>query len=152
MMIATFSIWNNRVAPVFDVARQLLIVEADSGHEIKKTLHSLPVDGIEKVDWLTAAGIEVFVCGAISRFLEDMLESRGIQILPFIAGDTEEIVRCWLKGNLTGNVAYAMPGCRRRRCMIGSGPEKEPASMHRRRCFHAGAGVTRSTKQSSGIR
>ena len=121
MMIAAFSTWNNRVAPVLDVARQVLIVEADDGHQVREMLHNLPDDGIEKVDWLAAAGIEVLVCGAISRFLEDRLISLGIRVLPFIAGETEEVKRCWLSGHLHAKV-FAMPGCRRkRRCDIDPG-------------------------------
>ena len=35
-MKVAFSVWNNRIAPVFDTARDFLIVEVTDGHVVSK--------------------------------------------------------------------------------------------------------------------
>jgi hypothetical protein len=35
-MKAAFTVWNNRIAPVFDVARQIRVVEAECGRVIRE--------------------------------------------------------------------------------------------------------------------
>jgi predicted Fe-Mo cluster-binding NifX family protein len=113
MRRAGFSIWNDRIAPVFDVARQIYVVEAESGiirNEIQEDLPSeLP---IQKAVRLAELNIGTLVCGAISRPLYDMIASYGIRVIPFVAGDLREVMDAWLSGRLVEN-RFTMPGCRR---------------------------------------
>jgi len=110
-MKAAFAYWEKRVAPVFDTARQIHLVEVEFGrvvNEIDETLHEdFPV---QKTLRLLELGVQVLVCGAISRDYHVIIASYGIQIFPFVAGDLDEVIRAWLEGNL-GNYAFTMPGC-----------------------------------------
>lgn len=110
-MIAAFPIWNDRIAPVFDVAGLLLLLETSSGVVLNRRevplARALPM---EKAMDLQQLGVEELVCGAISRPMEIALTSRGIRVIPFVAGDLAGVVRAWLAGTLPCD-AFAMPGC-----------------------------------------
>ncbi|RJP73976.1 MAG: hypothetical protein C4524_13735 [Candidatus Zixiibacteriota bacterium] len=111
MMRAAFAVWNERIAPVFDVARQVRIVEAESGSVIREQNEKLPNEATEaRAARLAGQGVEVLVCGAISRPLERLISAHGIRVIPFVAGDLAEVVRAWLQGALERD-AFAMPGC-----------------------------------------
>jgi predicted Fe-Mo cluster-binding NifX family protein len=114
-MKAAFSCWDNRIAPVFDTARLLWIVEVDSREIIRETEESLPYS-----EWTHTAlhiaemGVGVLVCGAISGPLHHLIEAYGIRVIPFVAGDLREVIRAWTSNNLDRSL-FAMPGCGLRR-------------------------------------
>jgi predicted Fe-Mo cluster-binding NifX family protein len=58
----------------------------------------------------------VLICGAISRPLEAMLLSAGVEVIPQTCGPVEEVLKAFMSGKLTEK-AFLMPGCcgRRRR-------------------------------------
>jgi hypothetical protein len=113
-MKAAFASWNNRIAPVFDVTRQVRVVESQSGIPVGAA-QEVELDGLPLTRALRLAelGVGTLVCGAISRPLRDLVASQGIQVIPFVAGELDEVVRAWLGGGLAGD-AFAMPGCCRR--------------------------------------
>ena len=118
MTRAAFAVWNDRIAPVFDVTRQIRLVEAESGRIVSESLEQLPDDdGSSKALRLTELGVETLVCGAISRSMQVMVAAYGIRTVPFVAGDLREIVKAWLSGELEKRI-FAMPGC----CGIDRGP------------------------------
>lgn len=121
-MKAAFPYWIGRVAPVFDTARQIRVVEAESG-EIVDTVHETLHEDVlvQKALRLAEMGVSVLVCGAISIPLHEMVVSYGIKVFPFVAGDLDDVVQAWLDGNLERD-AFAMPGCcgRGLRCKVHS--------------------------------
>jgi len=50
------------------------------------------------------------VCGAISRPLQCLVASCGITVIPFVAGDLQEVIQAWLDGRIEDEL-FAMPGC-----------------------------------------
>ncbi|MCK9274847.1 MAG: hypothetical protein M0P57_07140 [Syntrophales bacterium] len=143
-MKAAFAQWENRIAPVFDVAHRFYIIEIDSGQVIweayEELLYDLPV---RKVSRLVELGIEVLVCGAISRPLHEMVRACGIQVIPFVAGDLVQVMRAWLSDRLDGDV-FAMPGCmgrgRRGRLRMNGTFLEEKGMMRGRQGRKMGAG------------
>ena len=122
-MKAAFTTWRNRIAPVFDVAREVVLVEADRNVQIGSTLMSLPEGAVEpKVKQLCQQGVSILVCGAISRCAHELVKAEKIEVFSFVAGDTDRVVQAWLEGRLS-QADFAMPGCahRRRRCRYRGG-------------------------------
>jgi len=110
-MKAAFAVWDNRIAPVFDVARQIHLVEGESGHIRGETEETLPEDmPTGKALRLVELGVGALVCGAISRPMQAMVVAYGIRVFPFVAGDLREVIQAWLTGNL-GRDTFSMPGC-----------------------------------------
>jgi hypothetical protein len=114
LMKTAFPYWRHRIAPVFDTARQILVVSSDTGMTTGTTRVTL-ADGHPTVKLLRLVELQVdsLVCGALSSQVCQMAAFYGITVVPFIAGDLDAIVRLWVAGKLAGD-ANAMPGCRRR--------------------------------------
>jgi predicted Fe-Mo cluster-binding NifX family protein len=111
-----FAQWDNRIAPVFDSARQIHTVEVESGEVVAEALEHLPSDlPAHKALRLAELGISTVICGAISRTLYEQIRAYGIQVVPFVTGELHSVVGAWLKGELKRDI-YAMPGCWGRGC------------------------------------
>lgn len=111
-MRTAFACWDNRIAPVFDTAQQLHVLDAESGKVVRETQETLCENlPVQKVLRLVDLGISILVCGAISRPMHGLICAYGIQVIPFVAGDLREVRRAWLSGNLNRET-FAMPGCR----------------------------------------
>jgi predicted Fe-Mo cluster-binding NifX family protein len=110
-MITAFPFWNDRIAPVFDVAGQIHLVESDGGvscAERQILLHQdLPS---ERTLHMVRLGVSELVCGAISRPMEVALVAQGIHVIPFVSGELREVIQAWLDGTLHQE-RFAMPGC-----------------------------------------
>lgn len=103
--------WNGRISPVFDVARQVLILEIEAGRAISQHEEDLPGTDLQlQVIRLEALGVQALICGALSQAMEQALASAGIRVMPFTAGAIEEVLAAWLGGSLP-NPALRMPGC-----------------------------------------
>jgi predicted Fe-Mo cluster-binding NifX family protein len=120
-MKTAFAYWENRIAPVFDIARQIHVVETESGRIIAEAREDISNDlPAGKVTCIVDLGINILVCGAISRQLQVMITASGIRIISFVTGDLRKIINAWLDGKLEGG-GFAMPGCCRR---YAAPPEK----------------------------
>lgn len=116
-MKTAFSTWGQRIAPVFDTARQIHLVETSGDRVTSQSAHTLPSSRQEEVvAWLTRHAIDALVCGAVSRPLQERLTSAGIRLMPFVAGELPSVIRAWTDGTLHG-AAFTMPGCCGRRRM-----------------------------------
>jgi len=114
MLKVAFACLDERIAPVFDTALQVRVLEVESGRIISEKREMLPPDLLlKKTHRLNELGIQAIICGAISRPLNAMIAANGIQVIPFVAGDLHAVIQAWLKGGLNGK-AFAMPGCCRR--------------------------------------
>lgn len=113
-MKAAFTVWNNRIAPLFDVARWIHVVQSDQGRIVGQSRVSfenkMPA---HKARQLAEMGVETLVCGAISRSMQSMLSAYGIQLVGFINGDLQVVINAWQCGELNRD-ALRMPGCRGR--------------------------------------
>ncbi len=138
-MKAAFSIWDSRIAPVFDVARQVCLVETGPGGVVQKSQEQLTGDApVQKVLRLMELGAGTLVCGAISRPVLEMFSGYGIRVFPFVAGELQTVIDAWLRGALGGD-RLAMPGCRGRargwmragrgpfHATVPAGPTRRPA-------------------------
>ena len=123
-MKTAFSIWEDRIAPVFDTADQMLVVELEDARLVSQTRETLPAgDPLRKVARIVEMGIGTLVCGAVSRELQGRLAAGGIRFIPFVAGELQAVVAAWRGGRLP-SPAFTMPGCgcgRRARCGRGGG-------------------------------
>jgi|GEM_PF-380288 len=121
------TIWNERIAPVFDVAGNVYIVDAARNTATGETI-SLPQAPFANIDALLRSGVEVLVCGAISRPVLRSAQRAGLKVVPFASGSIGEIVAAWNAGELEA-AARTMPGCgckQRGRRNRGGNPDGMP--------------------------
>ncbi len=111
-MKVAIPIWNGRVSPVFDTAGGLLVVETDVGQAVRQTHETLAAKSPqERLEHLQDLQVNTLICGAVSRFLAELIAAAGIELVPFIAGDAEEVLDAFLRDGLS-EPTFAMPGCR----------------------------------------
>lgn len=129
---AAFSCWNGRIAPLFDTARELHVVETDGSRVVSRAEESLPAGPAERrASRLATLGVETLVCGAISRATREAVVSLGVRVVPFVSGDRDEVVRAFLEGGLE-SPAFAMPGCGGSRWRRGDASARKGEVMPRR--------------------
>ena len=103
-------IWNGNVSSAFDFAHSLLLVEVENNAESNRSEISLPAQSIpEKANQLKTLGVDILICGAISRQLASLIASSGIRILPYVAGQVDEILQAYLNDRLLES-RFALPG------------------------------------------
>jgi predicted Fe-Mo cluster-binding NifX family protein len=117
--------WQGRVSPVFDVARQLLVADIQAGEvRSRQAIPLVIADPMARAGVLAGLGVEVLVCGVISRVVSHALASAGIEIVPHRCGDVESVLAEYAAGTLARSPDLLMPGCgrgRRRRGRHGRG-------------------------------
>ena len=109
--------WDARVSPVFDVAKRLLVVDVEGDVEVSREETAIDeTQLIPRARRVAELGVDVLVCGAVSRPLEAMLVAAGVRVVPQTCGPVEDVLRAFVSGQLADN-AFLMPGCcgRRRR-------------------------------------
>jgi predicted Fe-Mo cluster-binding NifX family protein len=132
-MRVAMTIWGDRVSPVLDCSRNLLVAEIAGGEVVGRKTEcfdagSLPATLRE----LWQQGVQVLICGAVSQELATVIESCNVKLLPFVAGDVEKILETVAQGGSVS--AFAMPGCQcagRCRGTRRSGCRRNPSGAQR---------------------
>ena len=129
--------WRNRVAPLFDASQHLLVGESSGyGFEVE-IIGSLNIGEAkieDKVQLLKEAKVDLLICGAISKELESLILSEGIEVDSFVAGEIEHVLRAFSAGALRDGQSYSMPGCSQVRHR--SRHRRNRGSCQRRRNFY----------------
>lgn len=113
-MILAIATWNGRVSPVFDVSRQLMIFHIESGVVKRQESVAIQSDHPDiRASQLSRMAVDTLICGAISRPLAGMAAAHGIRVIPFVAGNIDDVMASFLSGAI-GEPNLAMPGCRGR--------------------------------------
>jgi predicted Fe-Mo cluster-binding NifX family protein len=110
-MIIAIPVWNNRVSPVFDVARNVRVADIDdqSGDVVADGTHVL--SSLRPTAALSEIGVDVLICSAISGPLEAALNGFGIEVMSDICGSPDEIIAALAAGD-TELVRFRSPGSR----------------------------------------
>lgn len=111
-MKVAVAIWNDRISPVFDVSRTILILDIAKGAVAAESIARFDDDNpVRKLSTLTQNGIHTLICGAISRPIAEIFINSGIRLIPFVAGNRQEVIDAYLN-NLLPCWQLCMPGCR----------------------------------------
>ena len=111
VMKVAIPLCRSRIAPLFDVARTFLLFEAEHAEGKESTFYVDPACPRETCRQLHEQGVEVLLCGALSRLWRRHLANLGIEVHHGLAGDVYAIRRAFLRDRLAGIESFAMPGC-----------------------------------------
>jgi len=104
-------IYNDSVSNVFDFACRLLLVNIENGKETNRFEVALESQLLpQRASQLKNLEVDVLVCGAISRVLANMVTTSGIQVLPYVTGNINDVLQAYLTGQLA-KPEFNMPGC-----------------------------------------
>ena len=104
------SVYNNRISPVFDASKNVLVLDIKNRHIDGKQVENFANDNPEqKVFRLSELGVKELICGAVSTDLARLLDCQGIKLISFTAGNLDEVLSAYLKKGLP-NPKLRMPG------------------------------------------
>ena len=100
-MRVAMPIWESRVSPVFDTAKQVLIVDIDRGEVASQFVLPLREKFIpRRAIFLGRRQVEILICGGISVYLARLVNAQGIQVVPGIEGTADEVLKAFCQGNI----------------------------------------------------
>ena len=103
-------VWGDKISPVLDTASRLLVVETDGTQESSRFEAFLDDPGLSsRCLRIKGLGVNLLICGALSRPFLRRLTASGIQIIPGKSGHPEDVLRAFLQGELSDS-RFVMPG------------------------------------------
>jgi predicted Fe-Mo cluster-binding NifX family protein len=114
-MTIAIPLFGSRVSPRFDHAHDMLLITVD-GEKIaaRERLSMGEQNPLTRVNWICQRGVDVVICGGISRFSLRSLTRRGLRVFPWVTGNIEEVIQLLLGGQLRSRLAVEPGGrCRR---------------------------------------
>ncbi len=114
-MTVAITVWGNRISPVFDSAQTLLVAEIRDKRVVERKLQRFQATMFSRcLTLLQELDVRVLICGALCEGPVRLLEFHGIEVIPFVTGEAEEILECYVQGKDLQE--FAMPGCGHARC------------------------------------
>ncbi len=109
-MKVAIAVWKDCVSSVLDFAQRLVVAELTDSTETRRTEIGLPErDPFTKLAKLRELGVNVLICGAISRPLACASTAYGMQLLPYVTGKVDDVLKAYLAGQLD-QPQYRLPG------------------------------------------
>lgn len=110
-MLVAMTVWGDRVSPVLDSAKNLLVADISAGEVVGRRIEYIEAVLLpRRLLELKQQGVQMLICGAVSQEMAAIVESCDIKLLPFLAGDVDKILEAVVHGRSVS--AFAMPGCR----------------------------------------
>lgn len=136
-MKMALTVWGDRISPVFDAARMLLVVEIKNTKIISRRYETFyPELPTRLAVRLAEINVAVLICGAISEMPANILEANGIKLIPFITGDAHEVIDAYVKDS-PFMPTFLMPGCSHKRHRhAGRGKKHGARFAHGREVTH----------------
>lgn len=110
-MLLAIPVWQGRVSPVLDTAGTVLLVNMERGLVTRRRELSLSASpGLRVAHLLAGAGVQTLICGALSQALARTLRAQGVEVLPWMAGDIDDVLHAYAHDGLA-DPSFTMPGC-----------------------------------------
>ena len=114
-MNVAITVWSNRISPVFDSAQTLLVAKIQGDQIVGRKRQLFQATMFHRcLSLLEELDVRVLICGALCERQVKLLESHDIEVIPFVTGEAEEILQCYVLGE--DMHSFAMPGCGDARC------------------------------------
>jgi predicted Fe-Mo cluster-binding NifX family protein len=110
-MKVAVTVWEERISPVFDASRRLLIAEIEDRRIMDRSYVIFdPGMPSNLVKILSELDVPVLICGAVSQVPANIMASGGIELIPFITGEVDRVLEVYARGNSLAPT-FVMPGC-----------------------------------------
>ena len=113
-------VFGKRISPRFDCAPGLGLFEVERGEVTNSREISCEGWGdIDRVSKLRDLNVDTLICGGLPEYLQSILRQRGIQVIPWIAGNADEALSLFLKDRLVQGMVMCSVKTKRFRCRRG---------------------------------
>ena len=112
-MKVAVTVWEDRISPVFDASRRLLIVEIKNARITSRSFVLFdPEQPSTLVRTLVSLDVPVLICGAVSQVPATIIAAGGITLIPFVAGKINRVLEAYAQRKSLNTPTFVMPGCR----------------------------------------
>jgi predicted Fe-Mo cluster-binding NifX family protein len=99
------TVWRERISPLFEAARLLLIADIADKKVIAREVHPLhPESPHCRAARLSRMGVDTLICGAVSLPQATLLEAYGIRVLADVTGRAEAVLAAFLNDRLSDHL------------------------------------------------
>ena len=103
--------FNSRVSPRFDFASKMLVDTVERGKIVDREIYSLiNLNPIRRSSLLCELGVNVLICGGINNFYQRLIIGNGIDVIPMVQGEVEEVLNLFINGDLNSAIIPIVPG------------------------------------------
>jgi len=100
------STFRDRISSRIDTADEVLLVSLENG-TIKKRekIRIIPSSPLDKIHQIIQLNPDVLICGGVTQSCDNMLKSSEVPVIPWVKGNTEEVLNQFLGGTLSDSAA-----------------------------------------------
>jgi predicted Fe-Mo cluster-binding NifX family protein len=110
-MKVALTVWEDRISPVADSARQVLVAEIVKGSICSREFEHFSNESLFfRAKRFVDLNIKAFICGAISDFYAGLVEGYGILLVPHVRGQVEDVLDAYMKKAFF-NPKFETTGC-----------------------------------------
>lgn len=96
------SAFRNNVSSRLDSSDEVLLFSIENGNVIHcKSIKFIPSNSLDRIHQIVELNPDVLICGGLTQFCNNKLENSSIKIIPWIKGNTEDILKQFLDGQLS---------------------------------------------------
>ena len=108
-------LYGTRVSPRFGYSQRVMIVETSGQREIRRKTLKVGKHYPEKIpEILENEGVEVVISGGMNHYFQNLLRSRGIQVIWGIMGEANDALAAFKADRLTPGMGCCPAGRRRK--------------------------------------
>ncbi|MBI9078933.1 MAG: dinitrogenase iron-molybdenum cofactor biosynthesis protein [Pseudodesulfovibrio sp.] len=100
--------YQNRVATLLETATELRLYSLEGLRVVRSGMTAMPTAGACILPtYLKSMGVEIVICGGLSKAVQDGFEALGIQVISWVKGPIEVVLTAYLEDKLDTMI---MPG------------------------------------------
>ena len=105
MRTIAMSIFRDRISSRIDAADEVLLISLVNG-TIKKRekIRIIPSSPLDKIHQIIQLNPDVLICGGVTQSCDNMLKNSEVSVVPWVKGNTEEVLNQFLGGTLSDSV------------------------------------------------
>lgn len=108
-------IFGKDISPRFDGAQFIVLLTVEGEKVVdREKWRTQNLNALALLEGLKKAKVDVLICGNIDSISEGALEDMGVRLIPWVTGEAEGALACFLKGELVpGSIVGAQGVCGR---------------------------------------
>ena len=99
------SVFRDRISSRLDAADKILLLTLENEQiNNRKPVRIIPSSPLDKMHQIIQLNPDVLICGGLTQLCDSKLKNSSITVIPWIKGNTEEVLKQFIEGKLSGTV------------------------------------------------
>ena len=100
------SVFRDRISSRLDAADKILLLTLENEQiNNREPVRIIPSSPLDKMHQIIQLNPDVLICGGLTQLCDSKLKNSSITVIPWIKGNTEEVLKQFIEGKLSGTVA-----------------------------------------------